>query len=226
MGPSTAPAVPFWKCLAAGGPTLALGLQFLVAALGAGGAYFTQHSLGPLIQVEFLVLHGTLFLGCFGLVEAQTRDARVGQRVVIGGLLLLYTVAAFQMGWRVGLEFFLLMAGTNLGLVLTRQTPSAITQMILRWSVAFLLFVVFSQMGDMPKAIERWADAPEALYFGAGYFIVLGLLDISGFFFRAAPGVYQAFMRENRHNNANYTAQMNDLLAGIGRWVPARRGSD
>lgn len=221
-GQADSAAAPYWKCLAAGLPPLLLGVQFLGASLDWGRPFLSGPTLAPLVQVEFLALHAGLFLGAFGFAPASGAEQRAGQRAILVGLVLFYLLMALGISWRVALEFFLLMLGTNLGLLLTRQQGTVMAQMVARWTIGFVLFLALAILFELPKNLEHWVDAEQVLHVGAAYFLGIAFLDLAGFFLRSVPRFYLTLAKQSRHYGQRNGGEMQRLFASVGRRLPRR----
>lgn len=214
-------AVPYWKCLIAGLPSLVLGTVFLMTALGAPVPLLSAQDLAPLLQVELIALNAAILLGGIGFVPAADAVERAGQRLILGLLGLFYLALALSLGVRVAIEFALLMLTTNLGLLLTRQSSTVVVQMVARWGIGFLLLMACSALFDLPRVVVEWVQAEQTLAAGAAYFLGMGLLDLTGFFLRSVPGWFLSLPRTDRSPDA-YADDVRRLFAWVGGCLPAR----
>jgi hypothetical protein len=179
--------VPYWKCFLAALPELVLGALFVMAAWRVFTPLMRPGAFGTVMKIEFFVIHSTIFLGLLALVRATTSHEELGRKVLFWGLFSLYLLSAFGNGVGVGIGFLVVMLGTNAGILMTWRTRTAALQLVVRWIVGTILFMVAIGLAGMPKDVGRWGATQATFVSGALYFLVMGALEASGFFLRAVP---------------------------------------
>ena len=163
-----------------------MALQFIVVLwrgqpfLGADRAFLTG-----LMKVEFLVLHGTVFLGMLGLWQPVGKAEKTVRAVIFWGLFSLYFALALQE--KVLLVFLGLTFVTYLGLFMNWRSPSAMLQLGARWAVGMAAFIVVSLLNNTPKDVGTWTGHSAVMRAGMMYFILLAAVELSGFYLRYLP---------------------------------------
>ena len=170
-------------------PESIVALQFIVVwwtrqpFLGADASFLTG-----LMKVEFLVLHGTVFLGMLGLWKPATKAAATTRAVIFWGLFSLYFALAWQE--KVVLVFLGLTFVTYLGLFMNWRSPSAMVQLGARWAVGMAAFAVVLGVNGTPKDVSHWTGSNAVMRAGAMYFTLLAAVELSGLYLRRIPPHY------------------------------------
>jgi len=198
---------------------------------GMGGRELTT-----LFQIEFLVMLSFLFLAITGGIgwggwasfrdkSGRTLDPKYPRRL-FWGLLAVYLLASFSMGWAGPLYFLAATSATYpvfLGFtskpsffrgaspqVLTplagTATPdplpdlSSWVQLGARWLLSFILYMACVSFADLSSNVDDWRPDAHTYWGGALYFAGLGSVELSGLYNRLAPleKMIQGIVREAR----------------------------
>jgi len=185
---------------------------------GMGGRELTT-----LFQVEFLVLHSFLFLAITGGIgwggwasfpdkSGKTFPMKYVRRF-FWGLLAVYLLASFSMGWAGPLYFLGATSATYpvfLGFTSRRSffrgaPPSVLTtvsgtaapdpfpdlsawvQLGARWFLGFVLYMICVSFAGLSQNVDDWRPDAHTYWAGALYFAGLGSVELSGLYDRLAP---------------------------------------
>ena len=182
-----APA-PWWKVALAGLPELLVGLHFLAVVNRWDSPFAVKpRDLTLLMQVEFLVIHSTAFLGFVGLWRPENAAGRKTRAVAFWGLFGLYCLMAGSQGSKYLLVFFGLTFVTYLGFFMSWGARSARQQLVARWTLGFVLFLVAGGFFGAPQNVGHWGGRDSVLKAGALYFLALAALEFSGLYLRTIP---------------------------------------
>ena len=174
-------------------PEMLVAVQFMVVwwsgkpFLGADAKF-----LAGLMKVEFLVLHGTVFLGMLGLWKPETKAGAITRAIIFWGLFSLYFLLAWQE--KVVLVFIGLTFVTYLGLFMNWRSPSAMIQLGARWAVGMAAFAFVSIVNGMPKDVSYWSSQSSVMRAGAMYFAILAAVELYGLYLRRIPPNYPRIM--------------------------------
>ena len=117
---------------------------------------------------------------------APTVAAR--RALVVVATILLTIVASIAGSRNSGIFFFLVLAvSTYGGLLLTWRSPTARIQLVLRWVVGLGLFIFACAVFGLPGSVNTWAGLRRTLDAGCTYFLILGLVELSGLYLIAVP---------------------------------------
>lgn len=182
-----APA-PWWKVALAGLPEFLVGLQFLAVANRWHAPFVAKpRDLTLLVQVEFLVIHSTAFLGFLGLWQPENAAGRKTRAVAFWGLFGLYCLMAAAQGLKYLIVFFGLTFVTYLGFFMSWGSRSATQQLVARWAIGFAVFILAVGVFGTPKNVTEWTGRASVLKAGALYFLALAALEFSGLYLRTIP---------------------------------------
>jgi len=133
--------------------------------------------------IEFLAIHSFPFMMLIGSAHPPNEQGEKCRPAAFWGLFCLYFIMAAKMGGLLAvLTFAGLTVSTYLGYLLRRTSPGAIGQLSMRWAMSFLIFMITASATRMSEEVGEWPDHERVLYFGMSYFLVLGLLELSGFY--------------------------------------------
>jgi hypothetical protein len=165
-------------------PNLLLAGLYAFAAFGRITLPFMDRRwLGALMGIEFLVIHSFPFMMLIGSVRPRDDGARKCRSAAFWGLFAVYFLFAAQLAGAAGvLAFAGLTVATYLGYLLRRTSPDAVMQLAARWASSFLVFIICSAAAGMPEGVDDWPEHGRVLFFGLAYFLVLGLLEATGFY--------------------------------------------
>lgn len=166
-------------------PNLILAALYALAAFrGTTLPFLDRHSLGSLMGIQFLVIHSFPFMMFFALFAQQAQGrGRSCWNGVFWGMFFIYFLFAADMGGLPGVVGFAsLTVATYLGYLLRRTSSAALVQLAARWAVSFLFFIICSAATRMPENVDSWPDHGRVLYFGFSYFLLLGVLEATGFY--------------------------------------------
>lgn len=184
--PEHVPANPSsrWIDLNSALPNLVLGSCYALTAFrGITLPFMDRHWLGTMMGIEFLVIHSFPFMMLIGSAHPPTEQGEKCRQVAFWGLLGLYVIMAAKMGGLPAIiTFASLTVATYLGYMLRRTAPGAVVQLSMRWAMSFLVFMITASTAHMPESVSEWPDHRRVVYFGMAYFLVLGLLELSGFY--------------------------------------------
>ena len=182
------PPASWWKVLLAALPLLAVGLHYLLVSRGTAVFGATPERLGAAMQVEFMVIHSTLFIGWMALWKPPTRRAAIIRAIGLWGIFFVVYIAWLR---ERGLEDLLIFLGatlvTYLGLFLNWRSDTARIQLAVRWLVTFLVFMLATHGAG--GLVNLWSGprALDAVNGGALYFLALGAIELTGFYLRWIP---------------------------------------
>jgi hypothetical protein len=213
---SAAPAaVSTRTCLLAALPELALALCFGFALFRLFLPLMGPTVFGPLLQLEFLALAATLFMGVATLAEAQTAEQALGRRVLFWGIFAFFLLGALDSG--VGIGFVAVMLATNVGVLLTRQPDTVAVQLVARSCVSFFLLVFCLLLAGQRDELAHWRATGATFLAGALYFTVLALLEMSGLFLRTLPRLFTRRPPDPAGDFGRTAAQFREFYAATGR---------
>ena len=163
-------------------PNFVLGFCFPLSFLNIL-PFLDRRWLGAMMGIEVLVIHSFPFMMLVSSAEPKTGRGRKLQRIGFWSLLGMYFIFAAQMGGLPGMAAFAgLTVTTYLGYLLRRISPGMAGQLVMRWATTFLVFIGSSGVTGMPGELDEWPESPRLLYFGMSFFLLLGLLEGSGFY--------------------------------------------
>ncbi len=165
-------------------PNLIVGTCYALAAFrGITPPFMDRPWLGTMMGIEFLVINSFPFMMRIGSFHPPNEQGEKRRQAAFWGLFCLFFVAAAKMGGLSGVISFASLTGaTYVGYLLRRTSPDALAQLSMRWAMSFLAFMIIAVAARMPKTVNEWPDHERVLYFGMSYFLVLGLLELSGFY--------------------------------------------
>ena len=168
-----------------------LAAGFAAAALQPGGA--GAERFGALLQLEFLAVHAGLLFGFTAFWHPEPRSSRALRVIALGVFALFYAVAGHAVdGWVGVVGVAGMIVGTHGGLLwgAAGARHRRALEIAVRWLVSFALLMAGIAWADPADGdLGRWTRSGEALWFGAAFFAVLGLVEASGIHrrIRAAP---------------------------------------
>ena len=165
-------------------PNLALGSFYALNAFrGITLPFMDRHWLGTMMGIEFLVIHSFPFMMLIGSAHPLNEQGEKCRQAAFWGLFGLYVITAAKMGGLPAIiTFASLTVATYLGYMLRRTSPDSVGQLSMRWVISFLVFMITAGTARMPESVCEWPDHGRVVYFGMAYFLVLGLLELSGFY--------------------------------------------
>ena len=174
----------FWKNFVSALPLFLLAAAYMVPYSRLVTLLELGHGrLGRLMEIEFLVIHSFPFLVIIGLLRPETKKLRIIRTLGFWGLLAIYIIFAFTMdGWAGIFTFTGLTLVTYVGFFLRITEPKLVAQLVVRWFVNFILFLLFVGIMKMPESVERWHSYKQVYDFGLSYFFCLGAIEWSGFY--------------------------------------------
>lgn len=165
-------------------PNASVALLFLLALRGVANAWTDATHLCRLMQVEFLVIHSMGFLGLLVLSKVENLLDAILRGCLALGLMGMYGLFAVKIdGLTGGLEFLSAAFATYAGIFFTGAEDDMKSQVIKRWIVTGILFLVLAGVFRMPESVNSWrGDA--CLRYGMAYFALLALMEASGLYNR------------------------------------------
>jgi len=180
-----------WRNLPAASGNLFLSFLFYSASHGDYLLGTSFRHLGLVMQIEFLAIHSFPFLVFIAIAKPDSLKKRMGQLFLFFGLLAIYFMFAWIGGKWIGIFMFIgLSVITYLGLLFKIQSEERYKELGVRWIICLFIFLLTSGIADMPSDVGSWNSSTAVLKFGQIYFLILGLIEIIGFyqsFFVAAP---------------------------------------
>lgn len=181
-------------------PTLVLAILFLLAA---GAEYFlpgtNKASLAHVMQIEYLVIASGLFLIMPAVFEPQSRSGQIVRGVIFFGLAFVFATAAWSINKMTGMLSYMVLVyasyGGNTLLMKNHSVLSGIGVLApVRWIVNLPFFFGLLVYFDLGKGnIESWDHAAAVLTFGASFFSILFLLELT---------LYYSLMKMVKKNEA------------------------
>ncbi len=172
-----------WRNIPAAAGVFLLGFVYYSATQGEFVWGSSQRYLGLVAQIESIAIFSFPFLGLLSLVEPDSRKERYLQWGMIVGLLAIYGLSAWSAGGWLGIGLFVVTSVvTYLGYLLNVHSPEAIRSLFLRFLFCLIIFLVASDLADMPDTLNHWNRARGVLEFGMIYFLTLGVIELTGIY--------------------------------------------
>lgn len=165
-------------------PLFIASTTFAVGTFQFGSAYATH--LGKLMQLEFLAMHAGAFLGLLLFWAPATKGGRAARTIGILIFSALYLLGAYgEMGWLGTVEFSLLIGLTYAGLIIPDRSAARlgrVAEVGVRWLFTLVAFMIVGGIAGTPSDVGTWPEHRSVLIFGAFYFLVLGLMELTGLY--------------------------------------------
>jgi hypothetical protein len=199
------------KRLVFAAPTLLMAVLFLLAA---GGDYFLPGtdavSLSHVMQIEYLAVASGLFLIMPAVVAPQSRGGQIVRGIVFLGLAFVFAAAAYSINKVMGMLSYAVLIyasyGGNTLLMKNINVLSGIGVLApVRWIINLPLFfglLVYFDLGE--GNIESWDQATAVLPFGAAFFSMLLVLELTLYYSMMKKIVEQAARNEIDQRKTRY----------------------
>ncbi len=169
------------KCIGAGLPGLGFAVVYLTVLLDSPlHPEFTPDVLVRLMKIEFIVIHSFAFVGLIGLARPGYGSLRLLRAIAFWGLLVTYAICAAATGWEGLVTFVCLGVVRYVGFLMRIRDPGATWQILMRWLVSLLAFMLLAIAFGMPMYVPDWSGSDALLAFGMTYFGLLAMLELIG----------------------------------------------
>ena len=172
------------KSIVAGLPLFLLSLTaFVVVVTGQSYLGISRLWLAQMLKIEFLVIHSFPFITLIALAKPQTRNKKIIQWVGFSGLMCLYIGGVCAVGGWQGLVLFVsLTISTYLGFMLQLYERNTKVILCVRWAVNTTVFLACAMIFRLPSTVNDWHLASTAPSCGLVYFVIITLVEFSGFY--------------------------------------------
>lgn len=168
----------------AAAPNLVLGALSAVAGLWGfftGSVDFAWPA--SIMFIEILVIHSFPFMMLIGSYRPKTSFGEKTQKVAFWTMLSVYVALSLkEWGLSGAIAFAGLTVSTYLGYLLRRTGPDAVAELIGRWVMSFLAYLVAMKATGISADSVTWAQSVKTPFFAMLYFTALGLLELYGFY--------------------------------------------
>ncbi len=174
----TSAGTAYWSRMIPALTCFGLAVCYIAALLGSPVGGMTKEWLSLLVKVQFLVIHSFPFLALITLPRLEMLRWRIFQWFLFCTWFCLYLAFAVADEHGIGgiIAFMSGTLATYLGFILRTSDEKQIFMLGKRWITSFVVFILSAILFDS----GNWQVSNKILYHGTVYFIVLGILELTG----------------------------------------------